>query len=194
MQVHRVLKLSPGKWAKKHNLNVRNTKEAWRRGYSFLGRSYLTPADQKIKKKDLKKEYEYFLHTYNAIFARCYLKASPVYPHYGAKGIKVSARWFYSFENFINDMGDRPSTRYTIDRIDNNKGYGPTNCRWANWETQANNRTNNIEGVTINKVLDLRRQGLSCRKIAQKTNISFGSVQAITSGRIWERRRHLINN
>jgi hypothetical protein len=51
------------------------------------------------------------------------------YKDYGGRGIKVCDRWLNSFQNFINDMGLKPGLEYSIDRIDNNKGYETSNCR-----------------------------------------------------------------
>jgi hypothetical protein len=62
---------------------------------------------------------------------------------YGGRGITVCERW-KSFENFLADMGRRPSASHSIDRTDNTRGYGPDNCRWATKLEQANNKRNNV--------------------------------------------------
>lgn len=77
---------------------------------------------------------------------RCYLKTAPNYKWYGGKGVSVCERWENGddaksgFECFIEDMGRRPCKKLTIDRIDPYGNYEPTNCRWATWEQQANNK------------------------------------------------------
>lgn len=59
---------------------------------------------------------------------------------YADRGIKVCDRWLSSFENFLADMGPRPSKGHSIDRINVNEGYGPTNCRWATSKEQGGNK------------------------------------------------------
>jgi hypothetical protein len=74
---------------------------------------------------------------------RCTNNASKSYRNYGGKGISVCGRW-QSFENFIEDMGMRPSASHSIDRIDNKGNYEPSNCRWASKVEQALNRSTNV--------------------------------------------------
>jgi hypothetical protein len=62
--------------------------------------------------------------------------------YYSERGITVCKRWEV-FENFYADMGPKPSPRHTLDRIDNDKGYRPGNCRWSTREEQAQNKRTN---------------------------------------------------
>lgn len=73
---------------------------------------------------------------------RCTNKKNPAYKDYGGRGITVCKRW-YSYENFLADMGRRPSPKHSIERKKNHLGYAPGNCVWATREIQANNKRNN---------------------------------------------------
>lgn len=75
--------------------------------------------------------------------SRCNNPNVPNYNDYGGRGIKVCARWS-RFENFIEDMGKRPSSKYTLERKDNDDDYGPENCFWATRLQQGNNKRNNL--------------------------------------------------
>ena len=81
---------------------------------------------------------------YHAMMQRCYDKTQRAYPQYGGSGIEMCERWRGSFENFLEDMGECPSPRHSIDRIDNDKGYSPDNCRWATTSQQARNKRNTV--------------------------------------------------
>ena len=72
---------------------------------------------------------------------RCTRPSHNKYEFYGGAGIKICERWLTSFENFLADMGERPSPNHSLDRYPNNKGnYEPGNCRWATRKEQIENR------------------------------------------------------
>lgn len=87
---------------------------------------------------------------------RCSNIKAQEYESYGGRGIKVCERWL-KFENFYADMGDRPSNKHSLDRIDNDGNYEPDNCRWATGIEQVLNRrtnknnTSGYKGVSFDK-------------------------------------------
>ena len=74
---------------------------------------------------------------------RCVSPEDPSYPRYGGRGIHVCQRWMDSLENFIADMGRRPSPKHSIERKDNDRGYEPDNCVWATRAEQSRNTSRN---------------------------------------------------
>ena len=107
--------------------------------------------------------------TWRSMLDRCYLPKNIKYPLYGGKGIQVCDRWRESFENFYADMGDRPSDVFSIDRINSNGHYEPSNCRWADILTQNNNKKNNL-------YLTYQGKTLTISQWARELNISNSTL------------------
>lgn len=103
-------------WSKKHNCS----------GNSYKNKRFPT------------KEYKAWIN----MKRRCTAKETyHAYNRYGGRGIKVCDRWKNSFENFLSDMGLKPTQKHSLDRINPDGNYEPNNCRWATMKQQRNNRS-----------------------------------------------------
>jgi hypothetical protein len=113
---------------------------------------------------------------------RCENPKSKDYPRYGGRGIKVCERW-HTFINFYNDMGASPDGT-SIERIDNNKGYNPENCRWATVRQQANN-------VNTNRIFTHNGESRTIAQWAELTGINYYTLYSRLIKRGWEIDRAL---
>ena len=94
---------------------------------------------------------------------RCLNEKHRAYKDYGGRGIRVCKRWL-KFENFLADMGRRPSAQHSLDRKNNDKGYYKLNCCWATAKEQANNKRSNryvsIKGTKLTLTQGAARLGI----------------------------------
>lgn len=112
---------------------------------------------------------------------RCNNPNSKGYEYYGDRGITVDPKWD-KFENFLHDMGECPDN-LELDRIDNNEGYEPGNCRWADEQTQSENRLNvrwvQANGKTVTLKGASRQLGLNYPTLLRLVAQGLSAQQAV---------------
>jgi hypothetical protein len=104
---------------------------------------------------------------YKGIIQRTGNPNNPVWEHYGGRGIKMAKSWLgeEGFNNFLRDMGPRPSRKHSVERRNNNKGYGPKNCYWGTRKEQMQN-------TRTNKYISYHGEKLCCAEWARKIGLS----------------------
>ena len=139
-----------------------------------------------------KDTHEYWI--WNMVVQRCTNPNVKNWMDYGGRGITVCDRWL-SYENFIADMGKRPTTKHSIERIDNGSGYCPDNCRWATRPEQARNKRNNhfIELFGRRQHLSgwAREYGIDHALIISRLSRGWSELDAITKPPLAMNRREI---
>lgn len=116
------------------------------------------------------------MKSYDAMVTRCTRPSSPAFAHYNSLGIGICSRWLHgendksAFHCFLEDMGERPSHAFTIERIDNESGYSPVNCRWATKREQARNRS-------TTKTFLFNGCSLTLRELGEKYSIPYNTLR-----------------
>lgn len=139
--------------------------------------------------------------TYEGMIERCYYSKNRRYHRYGGRGIKVCERWArkpdkkaVGFWNFVSDMGQRPDG-HTLDRIDPDEDYSPTNCRWATRLAQASNKATDRHprqwSARLNEddVRAIRRkasEGQKVKDIAEEFGVSWSTAADAIKRRTWK--------
>ncbi len=121
--------------------------------------------------------------TWGSMIQRCENINHHAYMNYGGRGISICKRWRESFLNFLADMGARPSISHSIDRINNNGNYEPSNCRWATEQEQKSNRSDN-------RFITFRGETMTISDLAKKHGITYNILnKRISAG--WDLEKAL---
>jgi len=120
---------------------------------------------------------------------RCFNPNNSKYPYYGGRGITVCDRWKNSFQLFISDMGLRPDG-YTLDRVNGNGNYEPSNCRWATYSEQAWNRRLRASNVCGLAGIHLNKSGIY---IVRRSNKATGKREYLGSFKTLDEAKEALN-
>lgn len=140
---------------------------------------------QQLTKHGMTETPEYF--AWQAMKNRCYREKDEHFHRYGGRGITVCERWIECFENFISDMGFRPSGKHSLDRKNNDGNYEPDNCKWSTKKEQCNNRASNNR-INLNGVLKTVAEwseelGIKPSTILYRINHGWTPERALTNAK-----------
>ena len=136
----------------------------------------------KSQERHGKRDYPEYL-VWTEMKQRCLNNKHTHFKFYGGRGITVCDEWRRSFQAFIRDMGRRPPGM-TLDRIDSNKDYTPSNCRWTTWDVQRRNKRNNVW-------LEFDGKRLTLEDWSKLTEISTGTLRQRLFDYHWTLQRAL---
>lgn len=138
--------------------------------------------------RDGRETSEY--QAWNLARQRCHSPIHRAFPSYGGRGIEMCDRWRFGdgeragFECFVADMGERPSAKHSLDRIDNDQGYSPENCRWATRSEQMRNTRSNryveFGGRKITIIEASELTGLAHATITKRLDLGWPVERALT--------------
>lgn len=156
-----------------HSLKANSIKSCGCKRAEALGKANITHGCSKTDEYNI----------WRGIIKRCTLPTNKSYKNYGAKGITICDRWLESFENFLEDMGIRPTDKHSIDRIDGTKGYYKENCRWATNLEQSNNRKDNIKVINTETNEEYSTISEAARRINMKNKTLHNQLTGRTTNK-----------
>jgi len=129
---------------------------------------------------------------WHSMMSRCYNQNDSRFIHYGGRGITVCEGWHNKMK-FLEDMGERPDGRngmrakYTLDRIDNDKGYEPNNCRWATSSQQMETRsTTKLSLAIAREIRMLYSRGYTQSELAVEFGVGQDEISRVVNCKRWK--------
>lgn len=157
--------------------------------------------NQLIMTYGLTSRYRKEYGSYKNMLHRCYKEKAPNYKWYGGRGISVCPEWLVSFEAFLNDIGPAPTSKHSLDRVDNEGNYCKENCRWATEKEQKRNRGDfnvklTLNGETLLAIEWSEKLDMPFQLITSRRNMGWSDERILTTPNIGlgvHNRRAVIN-
>ena len=128
------------------------------------------------------KEYA----TWSRMIHRCYNENNTRYSMYGGREIKVCPEWLDSFETFYKDLGPAPSPQHSIDRIDVNGNYTPSNVKWSTAKEQARNKTSSkLDEKIANEIRIRLANGEKGVDLAEEFCVTTAMISRVKLNQAW---------
>ena len=125
-------------------------------------------------------------HVWASMIGRCECSTNDDFKNYGGRGISVCGRWQASFEAFLSDMGQRPSPKHTIERLNNSGNYEPSNCVWAVRTVQGRNkRTTRLSPAIVAAARQMRLDGGNLAAMARRLGLPRSTLGNASRGQGW---------
>ena len=135
---------------------------------------------QMARRREVRPEYDVWVQ----MRRRCRPGSKDSHLYYD-RGVRVCDQW-ESFAVFLSDMGPRPSSRHSIDRVDNDGNYEPGNCRWATPEQQGQNqRSTKLSHEKAARMRSMRADGVTYQKIGDAFGVSKRMAVVVCKGLSW---------
>ena len=142
--------------------------------------SFRTKSCGCLRKGNIKHSYSLSptYKSWQSMKTRCLNSNNDNWKYYGGRGITICERWLESFENFLADMGERPKDT-TLDRINSEGNYEPSNCKWSTIKEQINNRKYTVSDDIVRSIKILLSKGVSQKMLANHFNLSESTISNI---------------
>lgn len=156
--------------------------------------TYLKNTNKKTLRLAHRSEYAAWWN----MLERCNKSKNPSFHNYGGRGISVCGEWLHDFDQFMADMGPKPSAKHSLERKNNHGDYEPGNCKWATADEQQRNRRNatmlTVNGVTMNQIDWAIKMGISYAVIRTRLSRYKWSVEDAVLTPVDIRYRHNIKD
>ena len=154
-------------WAKELGIHPTTIAYRLRSGWS-VRKTFQTPATH-TSYNGLSVQFPSEHWAWTSMKKRCCNKSHASWDNYGGRGIRVCKEWLYDFPQFFADMGPKPSSQHSLDRIDNNGDYTPENCHWAVPRHQCRNKR-------TNRVISFQGESLCLAEWSERTGLSWSVI------------------